>query len=79
MAIQHTQLTKPAFIEAVRNTETFKNIGNTAIQKLVVKTSQIDAFYENYRQGCRYGINFLKQKPHLFAREVNIIEEILNK
>lgn len=79
MAIQHTQLTKLAFIEAVKQTDTFKNIGNTAIQKLVVKTSQIDAFYENYRQTVRYDIEYLKQKPNLFAREVAIIEEILNK
>lgn len=75
---QHTQLTKIAFIEAVKNTETYLKINNAAIQKLVVKTNRIDEFYENYRQGCRYGIKYLQQKPSLFARDVSIINEIIN-
>lgn len=76
--MNHTQLTKPEFIEAVKNTKTYINIGNTAIQKLVIKTSQIDPFYENYRQAIRYGIDYLRQKPSLFLREVSIIDEIIN-
>jgi hypothetical protein len=76
--IQHTQLTKLAFIEAVRNTDVFKKIGNPVFQNMVVKSTKIDEFYENYRQGVRYGIQYLKQKPSLLSREVNIIEEIIN-
>lgn len=79
MPIQHTQLTKIAFVEAVKHTETYRKINNIAIQKLVVKTNRIDEFYENYRQGCRYGIDYLRQKPSLFSRDVNIINEIINE
>lgn len=75
--MNHIQLTKIDFIEAVKQTKTYKDINNTAIQKLIVKTSRIDAFYENYRQAVRYGIDYLKQKPSLFVRDVKIIEEIL--
>lgn len=77
--MNHVQLTKIAFIEAVKNTETYLKINNTAIQKLVVKTNRIDVFYENYRQACRYGIEYLLQKPSLFSRDVKIIEEVLNE
>jgi hypothetical protein len=77
--ITHTQLTKIAFIEAVKNTETFKKIGNKVFQNMVIKSSKIDEFYENYRQGVRYGVQYLKQKPTLLSRDVQIINEIINK
>jgi len=76
--MKHTQLTKHDFIQAVKNTKIYIDIGNVAFQKLVIKPSLMDDFYENYRQACRYTINHLKQKPHLSRRDVKIIEEILN-
>lgn len=77
--IQHTQLTKIAFIEAVKNTETYRKINNTAIQKLVVKTNRIDEFYENYRLGIKFGLDYIQQRQSLFSRDFNIIKEIIEK
>lgn len=62
MPIKHTQLTKIAFVEAVKNTETYRKINNTAIQKLVVKTNRIDEFYENYRLGIKFGLDYIQQR-----------------
>lgn len=76
--MKHTQLTKHGFIQAVKDTKIYKDIGNVAFQKLIIKPNLIDSFYENYRQACRYTINYLKQKPHLSSRDVKIIEEIIN-
>lgn len=74
----HTQLTKNQFIEAVKRTETYIKVENPSFQKLIVNHKTIDNFYDNYRQGCRYGVSYLKQKPHLFSRDVKIIEEVIN-
>lgn len=79
MPIKHTQLTKIAFVEAVKNTETFRKINNTAIQKLVVKTNRIDEFYENYRLGIKFGLDYIQQRQSLFSRDFNIIKEIIEK
>ncbi len=67
------------FKEAVKETKTFEKIGNGAIQKLYFKIKTLETMYENYRQGVRYGIEYLKQKPSLHSRDVKIIEEILTK
>lgn len=77
--IQHTQLDLHSFKEAVKNTETFIKIGNTSIQKLYFNVRTLERLYENYRQGCRYGIDYLRQKPSLQSRDVRIIAEILAK
>ncbi len=75
--ITHTQLDMYSFKEAIKSTETFRKIGNTAIQSLYFKTKTLDTLYENYRQGVRYGIAYLKQKPMLQSRDVKIISEII--
>jgi len=77
--IQHTQLTLYAFKEAIKSTEAFIKIGNTAIQNLYFKSKTLDTLYENYRQGVRHGIDYLKQKPSLQNKDVKIIEEVLSK
>lgn len=75
--ITHTQLDTHSFREAIKATETFRKIGNTAIQNLYLKTKTLDTLYESYRQGVRYGVNYLKQKPSLQSRDVKIISEII--
>ena len=77
--IQPTQLDLHSFKEAVKNTETFIKIGNTPIQKLYFNLRTLDRLYENYRQGFRYGIDYLRQKPSLQSRDVRIIGEILGR
>jgi len=72
-------LTKLDFIEAVKSTETYTKIGNSAIQKLFVCLKNHDDFYENYRQAVRYGIEYIKQKTNIDNRWKTVIEEILNK
>jgi hypothetical protein len=74
---QHTQLSEVDFKEAVQNTVTFKSIENKVFQNLYFKLKTFDRFYENYRQGVRYGIDYLRQKPTLQSRDVRIIAEIL--
>lgn len=75
--MKHTQLNLNDFKEAVKNTDTFIKIGNTSIQSLYFKQKVLDAMYENYRQGIRYGIEYLRLKPYLQSRDVRIIAEIL--
>jgi len=77
--IHHTKLNLYSFKEAIKETETFKKIGNTAFQKLYFNQRTLDAMYDNYGQAIRYGIEYLKQKPSLSAKDVAIIEEIINK
>jgi hypothetical protein len=76
--MNHTQLTKYDFVEAVKNTETYIKVNNPVFQKLILKNNRVEEFYENYRQACRYGVGYLKQKPHLLSRDVKIIEEVIN-
>lgn len=76
--MNYTQLDIHSFKEAIQETATFKKIGNSAIQKLYFKRRSLETLYENYRQACRYGINYLKQKPSLQGRDVSIIEEVIN-
>lgn len=75
--MKHIQLNIDDFKEAIKTSQTFINIGNTEFQKLYFKQKNLDAFYENYRQGCRYGIQYLRLKPYLQSRDVKIISEIL--
>ena len=77
--IEHTQLDIRSFKEAIKATDSFTRIANTAIQSLYFKNKTLEAMYENYRQALRYGIEYLKQKPMLQSRDVKIIDEILNK
>ena len=46
---------------------------------LYLKNKVLDRMYDNYQQALKYGIEYLKQKPTLQIRDVNIIDEILNK
>lgn len=75
----HTQLTEEAFKEAIKETATFKAIENKVFQNLYFKLATFERLYDNYRQGIRYGIDYLRQKPTLQSRDVRIIAEILNK
>ncbi len=77
--MNHTQLSLLDFQQAVKETQTFIKIDNIAFQKLYLKTKTIEGLYENYRQGCRYGIEYLRQKPMLQSRDIRIIYEILSK
>jgi predicted solute-binding protein len=69
--------TKQEFIEAVKSTEVYKKIGNTAIQKLFLRLKNQNEFYENYLQSLRYGIDYIKQKTNIDNRWKVVIEEIL--
>lgn len=77
--MSHQQLDINSFRDAIRETETFKKIGNSAIQNLYFKPKPFESLYENYRQAVRYGIEYLKQKPSLQGRDVAIIDEVINQ
>jgi len=57
---------------------TFIKIGNPEFQKLYFKIKTFDEFYESYRQACRYGVNYLRDKPMLSSRDVAIIAEVMS-
>lgn len=75
--IQHTQLNKIAFTEAVKNTPTFKSFPKFK-QGLVAKRANITILFDRYCQACRYGIDYLRQNPNIFANDVNMINDVLN-
>lgn len=77
--INHTQHDLYSFKEAIKNTETFKKIGNKEFQKLYFKTQTLERLFQNYKWGIREGIEYLKSKPSLQSRDIRIIAEILNK
>jgi len=66
-----------AFVEAMKNTKTFLAIKNESIQKLYLKRIMYENLYDNYRQACRYGIDYIKMKPHLSNRDIQIINEVI--
>lgn len=74
---QHTQLSEESFKEAVQKTATFKAIENKEFQKMYFKLKTFNRLFDNYRQGIRYGIEYLRLKPTLQSRDVRIISEIL--
>ena len=67
------------FKEAIQHTATFRAIQNTAIKKLYSNARNVERIYENSRQGIRYDLEYLRQKPSLNSRDYKIIHEILNK
>jgi hypothetical protein len=75
--MKHTQLTKHAFTEAVKNTETYKKIGNTAIQRLFLNSKNLDNFYDNYAKAVRYGTAHTDQKTNIDNRWKLIFKEII--
>lgn len=75
---EHNYLDIRQFKEEFQKTKTFEKIDNPAFKLLYFKIKTLNRFYENYRQGVRYGIDYLKTKPNLALRDFNIIKEILN-
>jgi hypothetical protein len=71
-------LTKQDFFDAVKLTDTYGKIGNSAIQKIFLRLKCQDDFYENYLQSVRYGIDYIKQKTNIDNRWKSVIEEIIN-
>lgn len=76
--IKHTTLTKSDFATAIKETETFA--GFPKFKKgIVTAHKNIERLYDYYLQACRYGIGYLKQNPNIFANDVAMINEIINK
>lgn len=80
MPIQHTQLNKIDFTEAVKRTTPYLKEDAGIIRKAIVNTKNIDSMFEYYGQACRNGgIEYLKDKPYISSRYVKIINEIINE
>jgi len=77
--IQHTQLNRPAFAEAVKLTTPYLNEKAGGIRNLMTSKLNIDRMYNYYGQAHRHElkIGYLKQNPNISGRDVKIIEEIL--
>ena len=77
--INHTQLNKIAFTEAVKLTTPYLNEKAGGIRSLMVSRQNIDKMYDYYGQAHRHSdkIEYLKQNPNISSRYVKIIDEIL--
>ena len=76
--INHTQLTKLDFASAMKETKTFA--GFPKFKKgIVVANKNIERLYDYYLQACRWGIECLKKNPNIFANDVAMINEVINK
>lgn len=74
----HTALTKLDFATAMKETETFA--GFPKFKKgIVTAHKNVDRLYDYYLQACRYGIGYLKQNPNIYANDVAMINEIIEK
>ena len=78
--IQHTQLNKIAFTEAVKNTQPYLKEKAGGIRNIITSKNSIEKMYDYYSQAHRHelGIGYLKQNPNCYSRDVKIIEEILS-
>lgn len=76
--MKHSQLNLIAFKEATKDTETFKKF-ETFKKGIFLKLKNIEKLYDYYQQANRLGIDYLKQNPNIFANDVAIIDEIINK
>jgi hypothetical protein len=76
--IQHTALNKLDFASAMKETKTFGSFPKFK-KGIVVAHKNIERLYDYYLQACRYGIDYLKQNPNIFANDVIMINEILSK
>jgi len=75
--LKHTQLNKSDLPNAIKNTSTFKGFERFK-QGLTLSPANINRIHDYYMQGCRHGVDYLRQNPNLFANEVSIINEIIN-
>ncbi len=77
--INHTQLNKIAFTEAVKLTTPYLNEKAGGIRNIITSCQNIDRMYEYYGQAHRHTdkIEYLKQNPNISSRYVKIIGEIL--
>jgi len=74
---KHVQLNKSDMLSAIKNTKTYQGFERFK-QGLTLKIQNIDRLHGYYQQACKYGVDYLRQNPNLFANEVSIIEEIIN-
>lgn len=72
------QLNETQFAEALRNTETYKWLENFQ-QSIVIRRPNVQKLFVYYQQACRYKIDYLKQNPNIFGREVNLINDVMNE
>lgn len=72
------QLTEIQFAEALRQTKTYKGLENFQ-QSIVIRRPNVQKLYIYYQQACRYKIDYLKQNPSVYGREVNLINDVINE
>jgi len=64
------------FKELVENTIVFKKFENFK-KALTLKLKNIIRLKDLYEQAKRYGVDYLKQNPHLSSTDVKIIQNII--
>jgi hypothetical protein len=70
------QLNFNDFQKKVKLTETFKNF-ETFKKNIVINHKNMLRLHDYYQQGCKYGVQYLKQNPNLFRTDVALINEII--
>jgi len=75
--IQHTQLNEIQFSEAIKLTPTYKGFEKFK-QGLVSKRANITILFDKYQQATRYGVEYIRQNPNIYANDVAMINDVIN-
>ncbi len=76
--IQNKQLSEIEFSEAIKRTPTYKGFEKFK-QGLVSKRANIMKLFDKYQQACKFGSDYLRQNPNIFANDIKMIEDVLNE
>jgi len=77
MSNNHTPLSEIAFSTAIQYTPTFKKF-EPFKQGICIRRQNIMKLYDKYQQACRYGCEYLRQNPNIYANDVKLIEDVIN-
>ena len=75
---QNTQLNEIQFSEAIKRTPTYKGFEKFK-QGLVSKRANVTILFDKYQQATRYGIDYIRQNPNIYANDVSIINDVINE
>lgn len=64
------------FSKAISETTTFKSFEKFK-QGLTLRAANIRRLYDKYQQGKKYGIEYLKQNPNIYANDIKLIDEVI--
>jgi hypothetical protein len=75
--MKHTAMTEIAFGRAIKETKTYNSFEKFK-QGIIANSKNINALHGKYIQAVKFGIDYLKQNPNIFANDIKMIEEVIN-